>query len=111
MGSGDKNSFYNCSFLGLQDTLWDNQGRHFFAGCYVEGAVDFIFVARQSIYEVNRPSKPLLSTAVAPTRDRMVVIFGKSPGLHWVGPTETWVRLHVINVPSGRDAWEYACHE
>ncbi|KAF3485788.1 hypothetical protein F2Q69_00056203 [Brassica cretica] len=41
----------NCGFLGLQDTLWDVQGRHLFKNCYIEGAIDFIFGSGQSIYE------------------------------------------------------------
>ncbi|KAG8475278.1 hypothetical protein CXB51_032104 [Gossypium anomalum] len=48
---GDKSAFYNCAFFGLQDTLWDVQGRHYFKNCYVEGAIDFIFGSGQSIYE------------------------------------------------------------
>ncbi|OMO82142.1 Pectinesterase, catalytic [Corchorus olitorius] len=48
---GDKSAFYNCSFFGLQDTLWDAEGRHFFYNCYFEGSVDFIFGRGQSIYE------------------------------------------------------------
>ncbi|EOA22433.1 hypothetical protein CARUB_v10003078mg [Capsella rubella] len=48
---GDKSAFYDCDFLGLQDTLWDNQGKHHFKNCYIEGAVDFIFGQGQSIYE------------------------------------------------------------
>ncbi|XP_017221815.1 probable pectinesterase 29 [Daucus carota subsp. sativus] len=48
---GDKNSFYNCGFVGLQDTLWDSLGRHYFSRCSIVGAVDFIFGAAQSMYE------------------------------------------------------------
>ncbi|CAN8255802.1 unnamed protein product [Cochlearia groenlandica] len=48
---GDKTAFYNCDFLGLQDTLWDVEGRHHFKDCYIEGAMDFIFGSGQSIYE------------------------------------------------------------
>ncbi|XP_010493935.1 PREDICTED: putative pectinesterase 52 [Camelina sativa] len=48
---GDKSAFYNCDFLGLQDTVWDNQGKHHFKNCYIEGAMDFIFGSGQSIYE------------------------------------------------------------
>ena len=50
--SGDKSAFYYCGFYGVQDTLWDSAGRHFFYECRIEGAVDFIFGAGQSIYEV-----------------------------------------------------------
>ncbi|ONK63222.1 uncharacterized protein A4U43_C07F12650 [Asparagus officinalis] len=49
--SGDKASFYNCSFIGIQDTVSDLSGRHYFKDCYIEGAVDFIFGIGQSIYE------------------------------------------------------------
>ncbi|XP_042064198.1 probable pectinesterase 55, partial [Salvia splendens] len=48
---GDKSAFYRCGFFGLQDTLWDVQGRHYYKSCTIEGAVDFIFGAAQSLYE------------------------------------------------------------
>ncbi|KAJ0035850.1 hypothetical protein Pint_25458 [Pistacia integerrima] len=48
--SGDKATFYNCKFIGFQDTLCDDKGRHFFKGCHVEGTVDFIFGNGQSVY-------------------------------------------------------------
>ena len=50
---GDKSAFYGCSFVGLQDTLWDVQGRHYFNNCYIQGAIDFIFGDAQSFYEVH----------------------------------------------------------
>ncbi|XP_047326537.1 probable pectinesterase 29 [Impatiens glandulifera] len=49
--AGDKSSFYNCNFLGFQDTLLDAKGRHYFKSCFIAGGVDFIFGAGQSIYE------------------------------------------------------------
>ncbi|KAK3441507.1 hypothetical protein EUGRSUZ_L00260 [Eucalyptus grandis] len=48
---GDKCVFFECGFLGLQDTLWDVQGRHYYGSCYIEGAIDFIFGSGQSIFE------------------------------------------------------------
>lgn len=39
----DKSSFYNCRFLGRQDTLYAHGGRQYYKDCYVEGDVDFIF--------------------------------------------------------------------
>ncbi|KAF5464992.1 hypothetical protein F2P56_015027 [Juglans regia] len=51
MISGDKSSFYRCGFYGLQDTLWDVQGRHYYQKCTIQGAIDFIFGAGQSIFE------------------------------------------------------------
>ncbi|KAD5508898.1 hypothetical protein E3N88_16601 [Mikania micrantha] len=49
--SGDKSAFYRCGFMGVQDTLWDDAGRHYFKLCSIRGAVDFIMGSAQSIYE------------------------------------------------------------
>ena len=54
---GDKSAFYRCGFFGLQDTLWDVQGRHYYKSCTIEGAVDFIFGDAQSLYEVISVSR------------------------------------------------------
>ncbi|CAA0819873.1 Probable pectinesterase 29 [Striga hermonthica] len=51
MIQGDKSAFYRCGFFGFQDTLWDVAGRHYFKLCSIQGAVDFIFGAGQSLYE------------------------------------------------------------
>ncbi|EEF47239.1 probable pectinesterase 29 [Ricinus communis] len=53
---GDKSAFYGCSFVGIQDTLYDCKGRHYFNKCYIEGAMDFIHGAAQSIYEESTVS-------------------------------------------------------
>ncbi|CAN6828908.1 unnamed protein product [Brassica oleracea] len=49
--NGDKCAFYSVGFSGVQDTLWDADGRHFFHLCTIQGAVDFIFGNGQSIYK------------------------------------------------------------
>ncbi|KAE8698069.1 Ribosomal protein L13 family protein isoform 1 [Hibiscus syriacus] len=51
MVNGDKSFFFRCGFSGVQDTLFDSIGRHYFKECYIRGAVDFIFGNGQSIYE------------------------------------------------------------
>ncbi|KAG0471040.1 hypothetical protein HPP92_015586 [Vanilla planifolia] len=54
--SGDKAAFYGCRFLGFQDTLCDDKGRHLFKDCFIQGTVDFIFGNGRSIYlrcEIN----------------------------------------------------------
>ncbi|KAG9140210.1 hypothetical protein Leryth_014661 [Lithospermum erythrorhizon] len=51
MIQGDKCAFYDCDFMGIQDTLWDVSGRHLFKFCTIQGAVDFIFGNGRSIYE------------------------------------------------------------
>ena len=40
---GDRLVFRHCRFLGWQDTVLVNRGRHYFEDCYIEGSVDFIF--------------------------------------------------------------------
>ncbi|KAM2621491.1 hypothetical protein TB2_026235 [Malus domestica] len=51
--SGDKAAFHNCRFIGFQDTLLDDRGRHFFKDCHVQGTVDFIFGNGKSLYLNN----------------------------------------------------------
>ena len=40
---GDRHVFRHCRFLGWQDTILVNRGRHYFEDCDVTGHVDFIF--------------------------------------------------------------------
>ena len=42
---GDRHVFRRCRFLGWQDTLLTNRGRHYFEECFIAGHVDFIFGA------------------------------------------------------------------
>ncbi|GLT38103.1 hypothetical protein SLA2020_123700 [Shorea laevis] len=49
--SGTKAAFYNCSFYGSQDTLYDHKGLHYFHNCFIQGSVDFIFGYGRSLYE------------------------------------------------------------
>ncbi|MCO5585833.1 hypothetical protein L7F22_039766 [Adiantum nelumboides] len=49
--SGDQAAFYNCNLLGHQDTLYDDKGRHYFEGCFIQGSVDFICGNGQSLYK------------------------------------------------------------
>lgn len=47
---GDRLAFRKCRFLGWQDTILVNRGRHFFEDCYIEGHVDFIFGAATAYF-------------------------------------------------------------
>ena len=49
--NGDRAVFRNCRFLGLQDTMFVNRGRHYFENCYIAGHVDFIFGAATDFFE------------------------------------------------------------
>jgi pectinesterase len=41
--SGDQSVFYNCRFLGRQDTWYAGNVRSYLRNCYIEGTTDFIF--------------------------------------------------------------------
>ncbi|KAJ7950625.1 Pectinesterase [Quillaja saponaria] len=64
MITGDKSYFYRVGFFGLQDTLWDDQGRHYYKLCTIQGAVDFIFGTAQTIFE--RCSISVIGNALEP---------------------------------------------
>ncbi|KAJ4829253.1 hypothetical protein Tsubulata_016583 [Turnera subulata] len=62
--SGTKAAFYNCSFYGSQDTLYDHKGLHYFNNCFIQGSVDFIFGSGRSLYEnchLNSTTKKVAS--------------------------------------------------
>ncbi|PKI57568.1 hypothetical protein CRG98_022039 [Punica granatum] len=74
--SGDKSFFYRCGFYGLQDTLWDDEGRHYYKSCTIQGAVDFIFGAGQSLYE--KCSISVLGGALGPGIDGIITAQGRT---------------------------------
>ncbi|XP_027357330.1 probable pectinesterase 29 [Abrus precatorius] len=49
----DKCAFLDCAFLGVQDTLYDSYGRHYYHNCYIQGGIDFIYGSGQSIFEAS----------------------------------------------------------
>jgi len=48
---GDRLEFRHCRFLGWQDTILVNRGRHYFVDCDIEGHVDFIFGGATAYFE------------------------------------------------------------
>ncbi|WP_320774454.1 pectinesterase family protein [Streptomyces sp. CRN 30] len=54
---GDRSAFLHCRFLGHQDTLYADTrdlslfARQYYAHCYVEGDVDFVFGRATAVYE------------------------------------------------------------
>ncbi|KAL3620026.1 hypothetical protein CASFOL_034938 [Castilleja foliolosa] len=129
---GDKSAFYECSFLGYQDTLLDDKGRHFFKRCRIEGVVDFIFGRGQSIYEkcsismigMNPNSTGYIAAQARDTPDddsgfvfKHCNVTGKGNiylGRAW----KSYSRVIYYNsffsenvVPQGWDVWDFAGHE
>jgi pectinesterase len=48
---GARVAFRNCRFLGWQDTVFLNRGRHTFEDSYIEGHVDFIFGGATAFFD------------------------------------------------------------
>jgi len=48
---GDRLVFRRCRFLGWQDTILANRGRHYFEDCEITGHVDFIFGGASAWFE------------------------------------------------------------
>jgi len=49
--TGNRIKFYNCNFLGNQDTLLCDGGTQYFYKCLIAGDVDFIFGRSQAVFE------------------------------------------------------------
>ncbi|RCW46371.1 pectate lyase [Paenibacillus prosopidis] len=48
---GDRAYFDHVRFLGYQDTLFTNNGRHYYNNCFIEGDVDFIFGQSTAVFD------------------------------------------------------------
>jgi len=49
--SGDHCVFYNCRFMGYQNTVLDESGKHYFENCYIEGDINIICANVKSLYD------------------------------------------------------------
>ena len=49
--NGDRVAFFDCRFLGWQDTLYPNGARTYFKDCHIEGSTDFIFGRATAVFE------------------------------------------------------------
>ncbi|KAJ6734482.1 ACYL-COA THIOESTER HYDROLASE YBHC-RELATED [Salix purpurea] len=127
MITGDRTAFYKCGFAGVQDTLWDEAGRHYFKRCTIQGAVDFIFGSGQSIYEGC--SIQVLEGGFITAQGRTnpndangfvfkgCNVFGNSPvylGRPWRGYSRVlFYKSNFSNIvdPKGWNAWDFVGHE
>ncbi|CAL0302379.1 unnamed protein product [Lupinus luteus] len=65
----DKCTFIDCGFVGVQDTLFDSFGRHYYYNCYIHGHTDFIFGKGQSIFQ---DCKIYFGSGIAEPRDGVI---------------------------------------
>ncbi|WP_116106544.1 pectinesterase family protein [Lewinella sp. IMCC34191] len=67
----DRAEFYDCRFLGNQDTLYADgaNARQYYRDCYIEGTTDFIFGGATALFEnctVHAKSNSYLTAASTP---------------------------------------------
>nr|KYP50010.1 putative pectinesterase 29 [Cajanus cajan] len=134
MISGDKSYFLRVGFYGFQDTLWDDAGRHYYKLCTIQGAVDFIFGAAQSLFErcsisviggALDPGLPGFITAQGRTNSedesgfvfKECKVFGNGTtylGRPWRSNARVFFyKTNMSNIiqPTGWNAWNFAGHE
>jgi PelA/Pel-15E family pectate lyase len=121
---GDRAYFKNVQFLGYQDTLYTNDGRHYYKDCYIEGDVDFIFGGSTAVFDScqihSKRDKGMLTAASTPQDREFGYVFLNSEitsdeGIENVGfgrPWRPYSAVSFINTqidssiaPDGWDNW------
>jgi pectinesterase len=75
---GDRVIFRNTRFLGHQDTIFLNRGRHYFENCYVEGTTDFLFGGATAWFEgcdIHALSSSYLTATATPPESAHGFVF------------------------------------
>lgn len=126
---GDRLIFRNCRFLGWQDTILGNRGRHYYENCYVAGAVDFIFGGATEFYEhcqINCLGNGYITAASTTSNTAFGFVFshcqitGKNPGVKtYLGrPWRPYACVYFLSTemsdvvrPAGWDNWRDPARE
>jgi pectinesterase len=126
---GDRVVFRNCRFLGWQDTILDNRGRHYYQDCYIAGHVDFIFGGATSFFEgchIQCLKNGYITAASTPEDQPMGFVFsnctitGETPavrtylGRPWRGYASVVflnTKMSEIIRPEGWDNWKDPARE
>ncbi|HUA39236.1 MAG TPA: pectinesterase family protein [Candidatus Sulfopaludibacter sp.] len=126
---GDRIIFRNCRFLGWQDTILCNRGRHYYENCYIAGAVDFIFGGATEFYEhchIHCLGNGYITAASTPADHPFGYVFshcritGENPGVQtYLGrPWRAYASVTFLNTemsgvvrPAGWDNWRDPARE
>ncbi|MFN0222323.1 pectinesterase family protein [Paenibacillus sp. KR2-11] len=119
--AGDRQTYRNVRLLGNQDTLYTGRGRQYFAGCYIEGHVDYIFGSATVLFEgceIHSLRGGFITAASTAARTEVGYVFrgcrltGRAPegsvylGRPWRPAAhtvfiDTWMGPHIH-----RDGWD-----
>jgi pectinesterase len=126
---GDRGIFHNCRFLGWQDTMLLNAGRHYFEACYIAGHVDFIFGAGTAFFEkcqIHCRAKGYITAASTPEDQAFGFVFSNCTitgeaesrrsfmGRPWRPyASVTFLNTNIANTiePAGWDNWRDPARE
>jgi len=116
---GDRSTFRNCRFVGWQDTLLLNRGRHYFERSLIAGHVDFVFGGATAFFDRCRLHcwrNGYITAASTPIESRYGFVFSNSritgePGvLTYLGRpwrdfgAVTWIETDMSDVVR-REGW------
>jgi len=91
---GDQCVFYNCHFLGWQDTILLNQNRQYFDHCQINGAVDFIFGNATAFFrncKINCLGYGCITAPRTPQSSPYGFVFSHCRITVWTKPGDTWL--------------------
>ena len=91
---GDRVAFRKCRFLGWQDTILANRGRHYFADCYIAGHVDFIFGGATAFFErchIHCLRNGYITAASTPTEQPFGFVFSHCKITGETGEVKTYL--------------------
>ncbi|MBI5802984.1 MAG: pectin esterase [Verrucomicrobia bacterium] len=119
---GDRAIFRDCRFLGWQDTIFANRGRHYFTNCYIAGHVDFIFGGATAFFDrcrIHCLRTGYITAASPPPDERFGFVFSRCTitgesgvktflGRPWRDHAATvWLHTEMSDAvrPAGWDNW------
>ncbi|XP_056164287.1 pectinesterase-like, partial [Syzygium oleosum] len=81
--NSDKSAFFQCSFLGYQDTLCEDGGHQFYRDCDIYGTVDFVFGDATVVFQncnlfARKPDEKQKNVFTAQGRQKLNVLTGMS---------------------------------
>ncbi len=126
----DKAQFYNCRFIGFQDTLYTHKpgSRQYYKNCYIEGTVDFIFGSSVAYFdgcEIFSKNAGYITAASTPQNSHFGYVFyrcritGDTPHSFYLGrpwrPYASVVfaecEMSDVIIPEGWNNWGKASNE